>query len=172
MEDRYKNIKKKYKATEDTLIVIVDEVPEKKSAAGVIIADTQELTRKQSSITSGIVLHVSPQAYLSRYDKQTVKEGDHVLFAKYGGIEIFELDDNGKCISLRWLYSDDIYGFINGDLPDQSVLKPKDEDLTGVDLAFDSVEENNRRMYEAYKKQVAGRKDASTLLHQFARKLG
>ncbi len=80
----------KLKPLDDRVVVKVEETGEEVSAGGIIIPDTAKEKPR-----TGIVIAVGTDEEL----KELVKEGDTVLFAKYGGEELTMDGDEIRIIS-------------------------------------------------------------------------
>ncbi|NOY06701.1 MAG: co-chaperone GroES [Chlorobi bacterium] len=80
----------KLKPLDDRVVVKVEETGEEVSAGGIIIPDTAKEKPR-----TGTVIAVGTDEDL----KELVKEGDTVLFAKYGGEELTMNGDEIRIIS-------------------------------------------------------------------------
>jgi len=76
-----------------------NETGEKVTKGGIIIPDeTAEKARVAS--TEGIVVSLGPAAYAD-YDEPWCEVGEHVLYAKYGGVFIQDPDTKEKYVLLN-----------------------------------------------------------------------
>jgi co-chaperonin GroES (HSP10) len=72
-------------------VLILPEQVEEKTAAGVIVATSQELERKQMAQTDGVVVALGPLAYFDEKDGEgnilpRCKVGDRVVMKAYAGM--------------------------------------------------------------------------------------
>lgn len=86
-----------------------DETFKRARAAG-IITDFDERKREQAAIDTGTVVTVGPTAFLA-FDapQDTVKPGDTIVYAKYGGKTVKDPEDGAEYVLLN---DDDVIAII------------------------------------------------------------
>ena len=142
--DKYAHLIKKYRPVGDTLLIVTECEADKK-VGSIIIAKVTENHRLDVAKESGIVINIAPTAFYSHYEKQLIEVGDQVLFARYAGKELHgEHDEDGNPVILRWIYSDDVYGVVEGDVPDQQHIVPESAKRFEIDMAAENAEMQDR----------------------------
>lgn len=77
-----------------------DEAFKKAKAAGIIV-HRDEREREQAAIDTGRVVAMGPTAFRDFGSENPLKEGDYVVYAKYGGKAIIDPEDDVKYVALN-----------------------------------------------------------------------
>lgn len=102
---------------EGSRLLVLADVIEEKTAGGIILAQ-QSRDSEQMRVTKGEVLRIGPtcdllfseKGYNGKQDRPA-KEGDRIIFAKYGGMKV--IDDEFKDFDIRLIYDADVVAVIN-----------------------------------------------------------
>ena len=78
--------------------VMIEPIDFEKKYQGMIHIPEQITERQRAGTQEGIVVALGPSAYIEHAGGAWCKEGDHVLFAKYGGLRVTDPDTEQEFI--------------------------------------------------------------------------
>ena len=87
------------------VLLKVPEAGEKRTAGGIILDAGTDTFRKTQAATKGVILDIGPDVVIG---KEQLKVGDEVHFVAYGGVAIYDGEENVP--TLRMVNDEDIYG--------------------------------------------------------------
>lgn len=138
------------------LVKVVSAPIEEKTDSGLIIARTSENNRQEAARECGEVLWLGKYAFKSYYDGEPWCDvGDRVVFVRYAGREIIEVDDDtGEVYRLRFIEDQDLFAKLNhGEYPFHDKIPTTDESklrLSEDDIVQEKVQEQMHKNRVAY----------------------
>lgn len=79
----------------------IDEVWKRARQAGLDLGDFNERKREQAAVDTGTVLSIGPTAFKDFGADNPLKEGDRIVYAKYGGKAIDDPQTKIKYVALN-----------------------------------------------------------------------
>jgi co-chaperonin GroES (HSP10) len=83
------------------LLEDVDDTYKRAKAAGLEISFATEREREQAAIDTGVIIKMGPTVFKDFGTENTLKEGDRVVYAKYGGKAIVHPKTQVKYVALN-----------------------------------------------------------------------
>ena len=106
-------------------VVVLPDTYEGMTKGGIVIPDFA-IESRQFAMTRGTLVAVGPSAWMDFGNQEPwAKEGDIVIYAKYGGAEFYSDGENGDRIVYRLMNDEDILGVI----VDGETVKTKEQEL-------------------------------------------